>query len=84
MKDAQGREVEESAYARGIGGERAQAEGRSIVDYVQPGGIAVQTAHVGKLVNLRRPGRYTVQVSRKDPVSGVTVKSNEITLSVVP
>ncbi len=84
VKDTQGREVEESAYARGIGGERAQAEGRSIVDYVQPGGIAVQTAHVGKLVNLRRPGRYTVQVSRKDPVSGVTVKSNEITLSVVP
>jgi dipeptidyl aminopeptidase/acylaminoacyl peptidase len=84
VKDAQGREVEESAYARGIRSESAQAAGRSMVDYVQPGGIAVQTAHVGKLVNLRRPGRYTVQVSRKDAASGVTVKSNEITLSVVP
>jgi dipeptidyl aminopeptidase/acylaminoacyl peptidase len=84
VRDAAGREVEESAYGRGIGNERAQEAGRSIVDYVQPGGIAVQTAHIGKLVNLRRPGRYTVQVSRKDSASGVTVKSNEITLSVVP
>ena len=84
VRDAAGREVEESAYGRGIRDERAQTAGRSIVDYVQPGGIAVQTAHIGKLVNLRRPGRYTVQVSRKDSASGVTVKSNEITLSVVP
>jgi hypothetical protein len=84
VRDAEGRDVEESAYGRGIRDERAQAAGRSMVDYVQPGGVSVQMAHVGKLVNLRRPGRYTVQVSRKDPASGVTVKSNEITLSVVP
>jgi hypothetical protein len=55
-----------------------------MVDYVQPGGVAVQTAHVAKLVNLRRPGRYTVQVSRRDPKSNVVVRSNEITLSIVP
>ena len=84
VRNAEGREVEESAYARGIRDERAQVAGRSMVDYVQPGETSVQTAHIGKLVNLRRPGRYTVQVSRKDPASGVTVKSNEITLSVVP
>jgi len=84
VRDAAGREVEESSYAQGIRSESAQAAGRSMVDYVQPGGVEMQTAHVGKLVNLRRPGRYTVQVSRKDPASGVTVKSNEITLSVVP
>jgi len=84
VRDAAGREVEESLYAQGIRSESAQAAGRSMVDYVQPGGVEVQTAHVGKLVNLRRPGRYTVQVSRKDPASGVTVKSKEITLSVVP
>ncbi|HEY6414455.1 MAG TPA: S9 family peptidase [Edaphobacter sp.] len=84
VRDAERREVEESAYARGIRNDRAQAEGRSTVDYVQPGGASVQTAHIAKLVNLRRPGRYTVQVSRKDPASGVTVKSNEITLNLVP
>jgi len=84
VRNAEGREVEESTYAQGIRSEGAQAAGRSVVDYVQLDGIEVQTAHVAKLVNLRRPGRYTVQVSRKDPASGVTVKSNEITLNIVP
>ena len=80
VRNASGQTVEETAYARGVRPEI----GINTVDYVQPGGIAVQTAHVAKLVNLRRPGRYTVQVSRRDPKSGVVVKSNEITLSVVP
>jgi hypothetical protein len=80
VRNASGQPVEETAYARGVRPE----SGINTVDYVQPGGIAVQTAHVAKLVNLRRPGRYTVQVSRRDPKSGVVVKSNEITLSVVP
>jgi hypothetical protein len=84
VRNAEGHEVEESAYALGVRNERVQEEGRSTVDYVQPGGIEVQTAHIGKLVNLRRPGRYTVQVLRKDSASGATVKSNEITLNVVP
>jgi hypothetical protein len=84
VRNAEGHEVEESDYARGLRNERVQEEGRSTVDYVQPGGVEVQTAHIGKLVNLRRPGRYTVRVSRKDSASGATVKSNEITLNVVP
>jgi hypothetical protein len=84
VRNAEGREVEASSYALGIRSESAQEAGRSTVDYVQPGGVSVQTAHIAKLVNLRRPGRYTVQVLRKDSASGVTVKSNEITLSVVP
>ena len=78
VRSAGGRAVEETAHAR------VRQSQVSTVDYVQPGGIAVQTAHVAKLFNLRRPGRYTVQVSRKDPKSDVVVKSNEITLSVVP
>jgi hypothetical protein len=80
VRNAEGRAVEETAYGRGV----RQGEVLNTVDYVQPGGTAVQTAHVAKLFNLRRPGRYTVQVSRKDAKSGVVVKSNEITLSVVP
>ena len=80
VKDAAGRAVEETAYGRGA----RPGSGVTTVDYIQPGGIAVQTAHVAKLVNLRRPGRYTVQVSRKDPKSDLVVTSNEITLSIVP
>jgi hypothetical protein len=35
-------------------------------------------------VSLTRPGRYTVQVFRKDPKTGKVVRSNELTLNVVP
>ena len=45
---------------------------------------SVQTAHLARLVNLSRPGRYTVRVSRVDPTTRTVVKSNEITLNVVP
>jgi len=79
VRNAEGRAVEETAYARGV----RQSEVNT-VDYVQPGGIEVQTAHLAKLVNLRRPGRYTVQVSRKDAKTGAMVRSNEITLNIVP
>jgi hypothetical protein len=44
----------------------------------------VQTAHVERLVNLNRPGRYMVGVSRIDPATRAVVKSNEIPLNVVP
>jgi hypothetical protein len=44
----------------------------------------VQTAHLERLVNLNRPGQYTVRVSRTDPATGTVVKSNEVTLNVVP
>src|SRR5258708_21955884 len=82
VRNAAGREVEETAYAREAR-LRQQTEGRS-VDYVQPGMSSVQTAHLGRLVNLSRPGRYTVRVSRVDPATRAVVKSNEVTLNVVP
>ena len=74
--------MEETEYAR-ESRMHPDTEGRT-VDYVQPGTSSVQTAHLGRLVNLSRPGRYTVQVSRVDPATHAVVKSNEITLNVVP
>jgi hypothetical protein len=60
-----------------------ETEGRT-VDYVQPGQGVTQTAHLARLVNLNRPGRYMVGVSRIDPATRAVVKSNEIPLNVVP
>ncbi len=54
------------------------------MDYVQPGMSVAQMAHLAKLVNLNKPGKYTVQVSRIDPTTHKVVKSNEVTLNVVP
>jgi hypothetical protein len=82
VRSAAGKVVEETAYGRGAM-ERQQSESRS-VDYVQPGGTAMQTAHLGKLFSLNKPGRYTVQVERRDAENKVMVRSNEITLNVVP
>ncbi|HEX3374177.1 MAG TPA: S9 family peptidase [Edaphobacter sp.] len=82
VRNAAGHEVEETEYAREAR-TRQQIEGRS-VDYLQPGMSSVQTAHLARLVNLSRPGRYTVRVSRVDPATHTVVKSNEITLNVVP
>jgi dipeptidyl aminopeptidase/acylaminoacyl peptidase len=82
VKDAAGRVV--APTERGREALQHQAAEDRMVDYVQPGKAAVQTAHLAKLVNLSRPGRYTVRVYRRDPVSGVVVRSNELTLNVVP
>src|ERR1700724_780616 len=82
VQNAAGRVVEETAYGR-ESRMHPESEGRT-VDYVQPGQSVTQTAHLARLVNLSRPGRYTVQVSRRDPVSQAVVESNEITLNVVP
>jgi dipeptidyl aminopeptidase/acylaminoacyl peptidase len=82
VRNAAGHVVEETAYGREAR-QRQQTEGRT-VDYVQPGMSAVQTAHLERLVNLNRPGRYTVRVSRVDSATKAVVKSNEVTLNIVP
>ena len=72
----------ETAYGREAR-ERQHTESRT-VDYVQPGQSSVQTTNLARLVNLTKPGEYRVQVSRRDPASGVVVESNEIAVDVVP
>ena len=56
------------------------------VEYVQTGWkAALQTAHVDEAGEFKSgQGRYTVRVYRKDPKTGKVVRSNELTLNVVP
>ncbi|WP_433984600.1 prolyl oligopeptidase family serine peptidase [Tunturiibacter empetritectus] len=82
VKDAKGHAVALTAYGREA--LQHQQEETRMVEYVQPGKAAVQTAHLEKLVNMNRPGRYTVQVFRKDAKSGTVVRSNELTMNIVP
>jgi dipeptidyl aminopeptidase/acylaminoacyl peptidase len=84
VKNGKGQVVEETAYGREASDARRRQEEDRTVEYVQPGGSAVQTAHIAKLVSLSRPGWYTVRVSRKDSVSGEVVRSNEVKFAVVP
>ncbi len=82
VRNSAGHAVEETPYGREA--RMSQVGEDRTVEYVQPGQNVVLTAHLGRLVNLRRPGAYTVRVSRLDPASHVRVESNEITVSVVP
>jgi hypothetical protein len=84
VKNAKGELVEETAYGREARDPRRRQEEGRTVDYVQPGGSSVQTAHISKLVSVSRPGWYTVQVLRKDPESGEMVRSNQVKFAVVP
>jgi hypothetical protein len=84
VKNAKGQTVEETAYGREARDPRRREEQSRTVDYVQPGGSSVQTAHISRLFSLSRPGWYTVQVSRKDSASGEVVRSNEVRVAVVP
>jgi dipeptidyl aminopeptidase/acylaminoacyl peptidase len=84
VKNAKGQKVDETAYGREARDPKRRQEESRTMEYVQPGGSWVQTAHLAKLVSLSRPGWYTVQVSRKDPVSGEVVRSNEFKFAVVP
>jgi dipeptidyl aminopeptidase/acylaminoacyl peptidase len=82
VRNAAGHVVEETAYGREAM-QRQESQSQT-VDYLQPGGSVVETAHLTKLVNLSRPGRYTVRVFRRDAESKTVVRSNEITLNVTP
>lgn len=82
VRNSAGHVVEETVYGRAAL-QNQLAESRT-VDYLEPGEMSAQTAHLAKLVDLKRPGRYTVQVSRRDPASHAVIESNEITLNVVP
>jgi dipeptidyl aminopeptidase/acylaminoacyl peptidase len=84
VKNAKGQMVEETAYGREASDTRRRQEETRTTEFVQPGGSAVQTAHLAKLVSLSRPGWYTVRVSRKDSASGEVVRSNEVKFAVVP
>ncbi|WP_254063893.1 S9 family peptidase [Granulicella sp. S190] len=82
VKDAAGHVLEGTAYGR-ESAQHQQEESRT-VEFVQPGKAALQTAHLAKLVSFSRPGRYMVRVFRKDPKTGAVVRSNELTLNVLP
>jgi hypothetical protein len=84
VKNAKRQMVEETAYGREASDTRRRQEETRTTEFVQPGGSAVQTAHLAKLVGLSRPGWYTVRVSRKDSASGEVVRSNEVKFAVVP
>jgi hypothetical protein len=52
------------------------------VGEVLPGKTVVYSIGIGRLFDFTQPGKYAIQVQQGDPLSGVTVKSNIVTLKV--
>jgi len=51
---------------------------------VQPGQTVEDDLAISELYDLTRPGKYTIRALRPDPQSHAVVKSNTITLTVIP
>jgi hypothetical protein len=49
---------------------------------LKPGGSRMDEIHLDALFNLKRPGKYTVQVHRRDENTQVKVNSNTITITI--
>ena len=72
--------------------------GRKALGYVATSGVDGKLVHVSlkmdksfayqlnvdELYDMRRPGKYTIQIDRFDEESKTTVKSNKITVTIAP
>lgn len=56
----------------------------SIVSSIAPGESFTQTMDIKRLYNITEPGLYTLQVSRYDEATKTTVRSNTVTLNILP
>jgi len=51
---------------------------------IEPGKTVTERVGVPSTYDLSQPGKYTMQVQKRDPYSKTVVKSNTITLTVTP
>jgi hypothetical protein len=59
--------------------------GGSVVAYhLKPGRTHETRSFLNRVYDLSQPGKYTIQVQRRDPGSNTIVKSNATTITVVP
>jgi hypothetical protein len=58
--------------------------GSSMIFPLQPGETLKDDMILNDLFDLNTPGKYTIQIQHDDPVSRNPVKSNTITLTIVP
>ncbi len=90
VRDRKAHLISETTYGRGLRGEESSSAGpivsitSDLVYPLQPNQQLKDVLIVNKLRDMSQPGVYVVQVQRTDPDSGILVKSNKITVRVVP
>jgi hypothetical protein len=90
VKDAQGKVAPETNVLRWLRGEPVSRpeepstwSGPSC-GTVPPKQFSNSAFILNRFYDLSQPGKYTIQVQRIDPTSKMTVKSNTITVTIVP
>lgn len=78
VRDAHGIPVRARAYSH-----PELATGHAVFRKLGPGESLTETEPIGRLFDMRTPGKYVVQVSRRVPEGGTVVRSNTITVTVV-
>jgi hypothetical protein len=83
--DEEGKNAPETKFQRVIKGEEDGIFVSSpIAITIQSGKTYEDAMMVNKFYDLSQPGKYTIQVQRRDPQSGILVMSNTITVTVTP
>ena len=85
--DSANKPAPETPYGRQLHGtdrNPASLGGSVFSAHVGPGKTLEQQLMLNKEYEIGHPGKYTIQAERVDAVSGTAVKSNTITLTVVP
>jgi hypothetical protein len=57
--------------------------GGLLLDTIHPGAVFQAIRCVGNLIDIARPGKYSIQVELTDPTNGKIVKSNRLRIAVV-
>jgi len=87
VQDGNGASAHETKYGRAVTGKEESTEGRvssGVGGSLPPGETFKDATVLNKLFDLSEAGKYKVQVLRTDPASKAAVKSNTITITVIP
>jgi hypothetical protein len=57
---------------------------RGFSTVIPPGRSVTEPANVSNWFDLSKPSQYSLQVRKRDPISGAIVESNKLTITILP
>jgi hypothetical protein len=89
VRDSENKRVQETAHGMKVhDSEPTRTPHRGSVfstrQTIKPGGTLLRSRVLSEEFNLSKPGQYTVQAERADPLTHLTAKSNKLVITVLP
>jgi type 1 fimbria pilin len=84
VRDSRGSVASETPYGLKVRGKDASYHhgGSMLLQTLKPGEELQQETVLSRIYDMTQAGKYTIQVSKRDPDTGVTVKSNTTAVTV--